>query len=177
MRKNVILSNVKFSICLFIFFVALVTVRVKADGALPSMGSANFTDGENTVVLPCLSHEQATLFIAFVYNQSDYQHIDLSGMPIYQLLTGDYSAFENKDMLVSEIWALSTFVRTSMNTQVKGSGHMVNYLSVELCDYLASELEGLKNEDELILKEVKDKIQGYLKQDLLDIMTSTLNNN
>ena len=114
--------------------------------------------------MPKLSEEDARMFLAFVYNDSDYEDVDFMGDETYCMLTGNLNAVDySVEELQAYIWDFSTFVRAAMNQYVKESDAAVKYLSDELIEYLSKELDGMNNLDEEIINETAETILGYLK--------------
>lgn len=124
--------------------------------------------------LPKLSENMAKQFLAFIYNDSEYEKLDLSSDKYYQLLIGDYSSVNSVEELKQRIWAFSTFVRTSMNQQVSDASYRVDYLSNELCSYLQEELKGMSNIDEQIVSEYSGKVNKLFKEEIEDILCGTM---
>lgn len=127
--------------------------------------------------LPKLSGNMAKQFLAFIYNDSGYEKLDLSSDKFYQLLTGDYRSVTSVEELKQRIWAFSTFARTSMNQQVSDASYRVDYLSNELCTYLQGELKGMSEIDEQIVSEYSGKINTLFKQEIEDILCGTIAQN
>ena len=125
--------------------------------------------------LPTLSDNMAKQFLAFIYNVSDYEALnDVSADEYYHLLIGDYDNINSIEELTAQVWAFSTFVRTSMNKQVADSSYKVEYLSDELCEYLQSELDGMSEIDEEIISEYSDKVDKIFKNAIENILVGVI---
>lgn len=124
--------------------------------------------------LPKLSADQARMFLCFIYNDSDYEDVDLSNNEYYQLLTGNYSSFHSVGELKAKIWSFSTFARAMMNQQAKDSSYAVDYLSDSLCKHLQSELNGMSNLNDEIIAEYGKRTEQYLKEGITDLLVSNL---
>ena len=127
--------------------------------------------------LPKLSGNMAKQFLAFIYNDSGYEKLDLSSDKYYQLLTGDYSSVTSVEGLKQRIWAFSTFARTSMNQQVSDASYRVDYLSNELCTYLQGELKGMSEIDEQVVSEYSGKVNTLFKEEIEDILCGAIAQN
>ena len=89
-------------------------------------------------------------------------------------MIGDYDNINSIEELTAQVWAFSTFVRTTMNKQVADSSYKVEYLSDELCEYLQSELDGMSEIDEEIISEYSDKVDKIFKNAIENILVGVI---
>ena len=89
--------------------------------------------------IPKLSADDAKQFLAFVYNDSKYEEVDLTNDKYYKLLTGDLSSYnDDVDQLLADIHALSMFIRSNIDSQLSQSDKNTKYLSDNLIEYFKS---------------------------------------
>lgn len=125
--------------------------------------------------MPKLSEEDARLFLAFIYNDSNYEKLDLTNDDTYNMLIGNIDTTTlSLEELKARMWALSAFTRTAMNQYVDASAEDVKYLSDELVIYLQKELNGMRGMDEEIISETTGKMLGYVKDGVKGLFSNVL---
>ena len=125
--------------------------------------------------IPKLSADQAKQFLAFVYNDSKYEEVDLTEDKYYKLLTGDLSSYnDDGEQLLADIYAFSMFVRANIDSQLSQSEKNTKYLSDNLIEYFKSELNGMNEVDDQIFNEYKNTWTKRLEDGLTDIMSTEL---
>lgn len=125
--------------------------------------------------IPKLSADDAKQFLAFVYNDSKYEEVDLTNDKYYKLLTGDLSSYnDDVDQLLADIHALSMFIRSNIDSQLSQSDKNTKYLSDNLIEYFKSELNGMSEVDDQVFKEYEKTWTKRLENGLIDIMSTEL---
>ena len=125
--------------------------------------------------IPKLSADSAKQFLAFVYNDSKYEEVDLTNDKYYKLLTGDLSSYnDDVDQLLADIHAFSMFVRSNIDSQLSQSDKNTKYLSDNLIEYFKSELNGMSEVDDQVFKEYEKTWSKRLENGLVDIMSTEL---
>ncbi len=125
--------------------------------------------------IPKLSADSAKQFLAFVYNDSKYEEVDLTNDKYYKLLTGDLSSYnDDVDQLLAVIHAFSMFVRSNIDSQLSQSDKNTKYLSDNLIEYFKSELNGMSEVDDQVFKEYEKTWSKRLENGLVDIMSTEL---
>lgn len=125
--------------------------------------------------IPKLSADSAKQFLAFVYNDSKYEEVDLTNDKYYKLLTGDLSSYnDDVDQLLADIHALSMFIRSNIDSQLSQSDKNTKYLSDNLIEYFKSELNGMSEVDDQVFKEYEKTWSKRLENGLVDIMSTEL---
>lgn len=125
--------------------------------------------------MPKLSENDAKCFLAFIYNDRQYEDNDISNENIYKILTGQLDDYDgNLTQLKAEMLAFSIFVRANLNKSIGSASKNVDYLNNELVQYLQYELGNMKEIDQQIISSYTSVVSKYLQDGITDLMCGAI---
>ena len=125
--------------------------------------------------MPKLSENDAKCFLAFIYNDRQYEDNDISNENIYKILTGQLDDYDgNLTQLKAEMLAFSIFVRANLNKSIGSASKNVDYLNDELVQYLQYELGNMKEIDQQIISSYTSVVSKYLQDGITDLMCGAI---